>query len=242
MNYMFLADDGNEYGPYTVDDLYNLAGENRLQPASRLRRGDGHVTTAGVVISYWSRPASQQQTYRPPAPTNSPSVQPYRPSVQPYRPSVQPYRPSVQPYRPSVQPMAVEQDMLNYASIGLRIGACLIDGVVISLLYWGWLALVFVAALAGNEPLTKFMSVIWYGLPFGITFLCYVFLAATPGKLLLGLRIVSLDGTQPTAGQIFKRMLLYYLIGIFAIWGVFTGPEYRSIAEKWAGTATVKIN
>lgn len=235
MNYMFLADNGNEYGPYTVDDLYALAGENRLQPESKLRRADGHLTTAGVVLSYWSRPASQQQTYRPPAPTNSPNVQPYRPSVQPYRPSVQ-------PYRPSVQPMAVEQDMLNYAPIGLRIGACLIDAVIFGIVYWGWVALTFVAALAGNEPLTKFMSVISYGLPFGITFLCYVFLAGTPGKLLLGLRIVSLDGTQPTAGQIFKRMFLYYLIGIFAIWGVFTGPEYRSIAEKWAGTATVKIN
>lgn len=65
MKYTLLTDDGDEYGPYSVTELNGLLAENRLVPTSRLRREDGFLTTASIVLDNWNLPPSQQQTYRP---------------------------------------------------------------------------------------------------------------------------------------------------------------------------------
>jgi formylglycine-generating enzyme required for sulfatase activity len=57
MKYIVLADDGNEYGPYSAIELAELLTENRLVPTSRLRREDGFLTTASLILGNWKRAA-----------------------------------------------------------------------------------------------------------------------------------------------------------------------------------------
>lgn len=114
---------------------------------------------------------------------------------------------------------------LNYASKGSRVGAAILDVIVHMIITWPmpneWPWQVF--ALINSSFDTFF----------------YLMFQATIGKLILGLRIVDLDGEKPNFGQILKRQFVSgsYLGGI----SMFFDPHGRHWGEKWAGTATISI-
>jgi len=210
VKYILLADDGEEYGPYTVIELTEFASQNRLVPSSRLRREDGVMATAGVILDCWKRSASQQQTYRPP----------------------------VVRIKPVVHESTESAVQLKYATLGQRIAAFNIDGV-----FYFTLAFIVALVIGLIYPTVSNDVIGWIviGMCYGACVLFYYYLSATPGKLAIGLRIVSLNGTMPTFGQIIGRTASVWLCGFPNWWGIFTGPEHRNLAEKWAGTATISV-
>jgi len=70
--------------------------------------------------------------------------------------------------------------------------------------------------------------------------------AATPGKLLLGLRVVGSDGARPSVGAIVLRTLLrivdwlpfFYLVGFIAI--LATGSRRRRLGDLAAKTSVAR--
>lgn len=67
---------------------------------------------------------------------------------------------------------------------------------------------------------------------------------ATPGKLLLGLRVVGVGGVRPTASAILVRNLLRILDGLpaFYLLGglvVLLSPRHQRIGDRWAGREVV---
>lgn len=64
----------------------------------------------------------------------------------------------------------------------------------------------------------------------------------TPGKMLLGVRVVSLNGTLPTFWQSFRRYIGYYLsaLALYAgYWWVLIDNRRQSWHDKLAGTVVV---
>jgi uncharacterized RDD family membrane protein YckC len=82
-------------------------------------------------------------------------------------------------------------------------------------------------------------SAMWYGVYFWIP---VAMVGRTPGKALLGLRIVKRDGTQLGVGHAFIRMLTvpisFLLLGLGFI-GIVVGRERRALEDVTAGSHVV---
>jgi len=61
MTYILIADDGQEYGPYTIDQLGTLVEESRLHSMSYLRDEDGLAVTAHSLLGYWAESINARQ-------------------------------------------------------------------------------------------------------------------------------------------------------------------------------------
>lgn len=214
MKYILLADDGNEYGPFSVIELAELLTENRLVPTSRLRREDGVLTTASIVLDKGRRPSSQHQTYRPP----------------------------INQTKPVVMETARAETLLNYAPLSKRFWASMLDALIILTAAVVSSYAETLLTTAGNSTSAEILGLLWnIFLPL-YWLLSYVFLQGSPGKLALGLRIVSLDGTKPTFGQMFKRLIFCWILCYVPQFiGLFRGPEHRHMGEKWSDTVTISI-
>ena len=55
-HYVVLAEDGQLYGPFSVDLLTEYARENRIIPSTRLRNENGITVMAGEVLRWWIPP------------------------------------------------------------------------------------------------------------------------------------------------------------------------------------------
>jgi len=53
MTYILIAEDGHEYGPYTISQLGTLADESRLHARSRLRDEHGMAVIAQELLDLW---------------------------------------------------------------------------------------------------------------------------------------------------------------------------------------------
>jgi uncharacterized RDD family membrane protein YckC len=133
--------------------------------------------------------------------------------------------------------------------LGRRIGAMVIDGVLF--------AIVFVAiglATGGGSAshghagihLGSAATLVWLGTIYAYHFVCEAATGQTLGKKLVGVRVVSLDGTRASAGQVLVRTLLrlidslpiLYLVGLVSI--LATGRERRQrVGDLAAGTTVV---
>jgi len=132
--------------------------------------------------------------------------------------------------------------------IGRRIGAALIDILVLSVIF------IFVAATIGDSTVgdgnASFQLRNGQALVFAVLALVYYGLAEaltgqTLGKKLLGLKVVSEDGSVATTGQILIRTLLrivdqipfLYLLGLIVM--LATGRQRKRIGDIVARTRVV---
>jgi uncharacterized RDD family membrane protein YckC len=103
----------------------------------------------------------------------------------------------------------------QYVGFWLRVGAAIVDTILVlcvavPLVVWfyGWDELVF-GSTEGFQP-TRF-AIDWL-LPAAATLLFWYFRSATPGKLLIGARIVDAkSGDKPTTAQLVVRYLGYFV-------------------------------
>jgi uncharacterized RDD family membrane protein YckC len=148
---------------------------------------------------------------------------------------------------------------IEYSRFGARLGALLLDGVILSPL--------FVLIFWGGRHYRLFS--LYYLIPQAIFALFYsVYLVrrygGTPGKLIVGLRIRRLDGSPIGYGQAFVRFLPWWLIGIvgsviaiarashisdadfYSLYHVLTLPQrVRRLAEldpSWARPVQLAMN
>jgi len=139
-----------------------------------------------------------------------------------------------------------DQDELIFAGFWVRVGASIIDTVLILLI-----TLPLVTAIYGKEYWLSesLVNGVWdflisYILPAVVVILFWLYKSATPGKMMLRLEVISLGKTKKlSVGQSIGRYIAYYpsmlvfLIGI--IWVAFDKRK-QGWHDKLANTAVVK--
>ncbi|MGZ8254571.1 MAG: RDD family protein [Burkholderiaceae bacterium] len=137
-------------------------------------------------------------------------------------------------------------DDLEYAGFWLRVGAALIDTILVSLIIWPVLTAVYGMDYWSGEQLIQGpvdFLVSWV-LPAVAVILFWLARQATPGKMAVGARIVDArTGGKPGTAQLLIRYLGYYVamlplfIGI--LWVAFD-PRKQGWHDKMAGTVVVR--
>ena len=137
---------------------------------------------------------------------------------------------------------------VSYVRLWARLGAMIIDTIIISIVvYILSLILVDESALASeNAPPTQILLafLISFVLPAIAIILFWVYLQATPGKLVVGARIVRADnGMNPSVGQCIGRYFSYFLSGLILglgyLWVAFDKRK-QGWHDKLAGTVVVR--
>lgn len=115
----------------------------------------------------------------------------------------------------------------SIAPFGRRLAAVLID----------WLLSVLIAyGLIAHRDVHAANS--WALAVFGVVALVsLVLVGSTPGKRLLGLRVMRLDGGRPTLGQVAVRTFLLILAVPALIWD----RDTRGLHDKAVGTVEVRV-
>lgn len=151
----------------------------------------------------------------------------------------------------------------RFATVWVRIGATMLDGLVSVVVIFPFMWSTFIDAFdqidAGAEAdeidVTLSASVYVAGITLIVVFMLMVaFLGATPGKLMLKLRITTEDGTTTPPG-LPKAMLrsipqvlgwipvigslIGFTVGVLSLVWVKTDPERRSVYDRIAGTRVV---
>ncbi|HEY0273450.1 MAG TPA: RDD family protein [Chitinophaga sp.] len=131
------------------------------------------------------------------------------------------------------------------ADSGKRLFAYLIDNVVriayLVLCYW------LIAATIPDGVTRTVVLFFVAGLPFALYFFLTEWLMAgqSPGKLALGIKVVSLLGNQPTVGQIMLRSLMRIIESPLVLWAVIPlvaiarSPYSQRLGDLVAGTIVV---
>ena len=102
----------------------------------------------------------------------------------------------------------------------LYIGLCFVIGVV--------------TVVIGQDELATFLT--WPALVGYYVFFEGVF-AATPGKMIMGSRVVQLDGSKPTLGQAFARTIFRFVpFEAFSFLGSGSGWH-----DRWSKTRVVRV-
>ena len=205
----------------------------------------------------------------PPAPPSRPAAPPPKPPViaaPPVRPPAPPPAPAsrpaipppprpvgTQPARPAPRPQVRPAPMgpMTYAGFWIRFAAYIIDGFILGLI--GGIimgpTLIVAGLMLRNRPPVMFAVV-------GLASLLVMAIAlfyqlyfvgkrgATPGKKLLGLRIIREDGISPVGyGKAFLRLIGYVVSGMILYIGfimiAFTDKK-RGLHDMMAGTYVVK--
>ncbi|HTF16459.1 MAG TPA: RDD family protein [Chryseolinea sp.] len=130
------------------------------------------------------------------------------------------------------------------ASIGDRILAYLIDRIVL-VFYTVVLFALFAQANVNNVWFwIVFLGVPWlfYSLAFEITMN-----GQTPGKRVMNVQVVKLDGTPPTVGNyllrwIFALVDFYIMSGVVAVVCIAMGGKGQRVGDVVANTAVVKVS
>lgn len=137
-----------------------------------------------------------------------------------------------------------------YAGFWLRVVASLIDTVCVLLITTPLMFLVygdfFYLLVPNPEPQGFFDILVTYALPAIAIILFWVYRSATPGKMILGLKIIRIDGEERlTPAQSVGRYMGYYLsmLPFFMgfIWVAFDDKK-QGWHDKLAGTLVVKAD
>lgn len=150
------------------------------------------------------------------------------------------------PYAPPESQVEAPDLPLQYVGFWLRTLATLIDTVLIMLLTFPLLLMVYGAAYLDSTDLIEgpLDLLISYVLPAIVVVLFWTYRSATPGKMMIGAKIVDADtGERPTIGRLIGRYLGYYLsslpLGLGFLWIAWDGRK-QGWHDKLARTAVVR--
>jgi len=136
----------------------------------------------------------------------------------------------------------------HYAGFWIRVGASLIDTLLLMFIIAPLVTVIYGQDYWQSET---FVHGTWdvllnYLLPAVAVIVFWMYKSATPGKMILGLRIVDANtGGKPGTGQFIGRYLGYYLsaipLGLGLIW---VGIDRRKQGwhDKLAGTVVIRGN
>lgn len=142
----------------------------------------------------------------------------------------------------------MQDNELEYAGFWVRTGASIIDSVLILLVTFPLLISVYGWAYFENTQTSLFAGpadffITWVAPAIAVV-IFWIYRQATPGKMLLSLKIVDAETGNPTStGQLIVRYLGYYvsiiplLLGIF--WVAFDKRK-QGWHDKLAGTVVIR--
>lgn len=135
---------------------------------------------------------------------------------------------------------------VNYSGFWIRVLAALIDTVwmLILILALGWMiygAIYFQSGMAMQGYADMFIN---YVLPFILTIIFWNYWSATPGKMILGMKIVDARTLgKVSSGRLVVRYLGYYVsglvLGLGLLW-VAWDRRKQGWHDKMAGTLVIK--
>ncbi|NLX10323.1 MAG: RDD family protein [Chloroflexi bacterium] len=124
---------------------------------------------------------------------------------------------------------------MNEASLGARLIALIIDSIILSIIG------ALLGGLTGEEILG-----IGSGFIFGVIYNWYFWTqnrGQTPGKMVMGIRVVKTDGSSLNSLEAVVRYIGYYintfLLMLGWIWAIFDGKK-QGLHDKLAGTVVVR--
>lgn len=120
-----------------------------------------------------------------------------------------------------------EEGAGSLASTGRRLAAVVIDWWLCALIAYGLIA-------HGNAVLANYWTAFVF---FVMSVLTVGTVGSTPGKRLLGLRVVRADGNRATLGQTVLRTFLLLLVIPAVVWD----RDARGMHDKLVGTVEVRI-
>ena len=139
------------------------------------------------------------------------------------------------------------QDGLEYVGFWARVGAAIIDAVLLLLVTAPPLTAIYGSAYwLGDGPLIHGFAdlLISWVLPAAATVAFWLWKRATPGKLIIGAEIVDArTGAAPTLGQAIGRYLGYFVSLVALLLGylwVGFDPRKQGWHDKLAGTVVVR--
>ena len=136
----------------------------------------------------------------------------------------------------------------KYAGFWIRVGASLIDTVLMMIVIVPALSIIYGKSYWYGEAasLGVWDIVFNYILPAVVVIVFWVYKSATPGKMALGLKIVDAEtGIQPSTSSLILRYLAYYVSIIPLLLGlIWVGIDKRKQGwhDKIAGTVVIRNN
>jgi uncharacterized RDD family membrane protein YckC len=139
--------------------------------------------------------------------------------------------------------------ILEYAAFWPRFGAKIIDGIITNvasgIIQFG--AIIPLTMLSKNETLLGVVYIISYLLALVMNFAYYVYFLskyqATPGKMALGLKVVTPEGAPITSGTATARFFAEMLSGIICLIGYIMAAfdeENRTLHDRLCNTRVVR--
>ena len=140
----------------------------------------------------------------------------------------------------------MQTEGLQYVGFWARVGATLIDTLLLGILIWPVLTKLYGQGYWLSDELIQGPADLLFGwiLPAVVVILLWVKKQATPGKMLISARIVDAEsGQKPSLGQYIKRYLGYYLaimpLGLGIVWVAFD-PRKQGWHDKLASTVVIR--
>ena len=137
-------------------------------------------------------------------------------------------------------------DELEYVGFWLRVGASLIDTVLVAMICWPVLTLVYGREYWHSDSLIMGPAdfLLSWVMPAVAIVLFWMYRQATPGKMAIGARIVDAEtGEPPSAGRLIVRYLGYFVLTIplclGLLWVAFD-PRKQGWHDKMARTVVVR--
>jgi uncharacterized RDD family membrane protein YckC len=134
----------------------------------------------------------------------------------------------------------------QYAGFWIRVGASMIDTILILAIIWPILTAIYGKDYWAGASFTHgaWDVILTYILPAVAVILFWIYRSATPGKMALKLTIVDAKtGAKPSTGQFIGRYLGYYVSAIPLFLGlVWVGIDKRKQGwhDKLAGTVVIR--
>jgi uncharacterized RDD family membrane protein YckC len=115
------------------------------------------------------------------------------------------------PYQPPR--VELDTDQLHYAGFWLRLLSLLIDTLILMPVIYALAYTIYGPAYFTSATILQGPAdlVITYVLPVAATIGFWKWKSATPGKIILGLKIVDANGAQPSTGQYLSRYFAYLI-------------------------------
>jgi uncharacterized RDD family membrane protein YckC len=140
--------------------------------------------------------------------------------------------------RPGIDPASLAFPLEATKVVGARGAAHLVDGLIYNL---GFL-IPFIAAAAVSNALAAIIVAIW-ALP-GLVLYFVLTQRGTgrsPGKRLLGLRVVDAAGEPPSTGALVRRTLplLFEYLYLISLIAILTSPTRQRLGDRWASTYVI---
>ena len=137
-------------------------------------------------------------------------------------------------------------DELEYVGFWPRVGASLIDTMLVAMICWPLLTFVYGWEYWHSDSLVMGPAdfLLTWVMPAAAIVLFWIYRQATPGKMAIGARIVDAEtGEAPGAGRLIVRYLGYFVSTIpfclGLLWVAFD-PRKQGWHDKMAGTVVVR--